>query len=168
MCVSQSWYWGSPAACQLGMAALLATGNLTYEIGNPDLKAERANGFDVSLRGRTSRVRSELTVFYNRIDDFIFRSPLTDEEFEEREEEFDARFGVTHDEEGEGEEGHGGEFPFAEYQATDATLWGLEGHADVTLTSALGAEFTWDMVVRRPEYVVQALRQALQSRRAVG
>lgn len=29
-------------------------------------------------------------------------------------------------------------------------------------------EFTWDMVVRRPEYVVQALRQALQSRRAVG
>lgn len=121
-------------------------GNLTYEIGNPDLKAERANGFDVSLRGRTSRVRSELTVFYNRINDFIFRSPLTDEEFEEREEEFDARFGVTHDEEGEGEEGHGGEFPFAEYQATDATLWGLEGHADVTLTSALGAEFTWDMV----------------------
>ncbi len=121
-------------------------GNLTYEIGNPDLKAERANGFDLSLRGRTSRVRSELTVFYNRINDFIFRSPLSDEEFEEREEEFDARFGVTHDEEGEGEDGHGGEFPFAEYQATDATLWGLEGHADVTLTSALGAEFTWDMV----------------------
>ena len=120
-------------------------GNLTYEIGNPDLEAERANGFDLSLRGRTARVRSELTVFYNRINGFIFRTPLTDDEFAAREEEFDARFGVTHDEEG-GDEGHGGEFPFAEYTATDATLWGVEGHADVTLTQALAAEFTWDMV----------------------
>lgn len=120
-------------------------GNLTYEIGNPDLKAERANGFDLSLRGRTHRLRSELTIFYNRINDFIFRSPLTDDEFAAREEEFDARFGVTHDE-GGGDEGHGGEFPFAEYTATDATLWGVEGHADVTLTQALAAEFTWDMV----------------------
>lgn len=119
-------------------------GNLTYEIGNPDLKAERANGFDLSLRGRTTRVRSELTVFYNRIDDFIFRSPMSEAEFAAREAEFDQRFGITHGSGGEG--GHASEFPFAEYTATDATLWGVEGHADVTLTKVLGAEFTWDMV----------------------
>lgn len=120
-------------------------GNLTYEIGNPDLKSEKALGFDLSLRGRAERLRAELTVFYNRIDDFIFRSPVSDEEFEAREEEFDARFGVTH-EGGEEEGAHAREFPFAEYAGTDARLWGVEGHADVTLTSVLGAEFTWDMV----------------------
>ena len=123
-------------------------GNLTFEIGNPDLKPERAVGFDVSLRARSSRVRGELTFFRNAINDFIFRSPLTDEEFEAREEEFDTRFGVEHEEGEDGEEGHGheGEFPFAEYNGADATLWGVEAHADVTLTERLGAEFTYDLV----------------------
>ena len=121
-------------------------GNLTFEIGNPDLKSERALGFDLSLRGRSSRVRAELTFFRNSISNFVFRSPLTEEEFEEREAEFDARFGVEHEEGAEGEEGHGGEFPFAEYSGADATLWGIEAHADVTLTSRLGAEFTYDLV----------------------
>ncbi len=120
-------------------------GNLTFEIGNPDLEPERALGFDVSLRARSSRVRGELTVFRNVINDFIFRSPLTDEEFEAREEEFDARFAVEHE---AGDEGHAheGEFPFAEYNGADATLWGVEAHADVTLTERLGAEFTYDLV----------------------
>ncbi|MEZ5290916.1 MAG: TonB-dependent receptor [Vicinamibacterales bacterium] len=121
-------------------------GNLTYEVGNPDLKAERANGVDLSVRGRSNRVQAEITVFYNRIDDFIFRSPLTDEAFGAREEEFDARFGVSHAGEGDEADAHGSEFPFAEYTAADATLYGLEGHADVTITQALGAEFTWDLV----------------------
>jgi len=121
-------------------------GNLTFEIGNPNLQAERALGFDVSLRARSSRVRGELTFFRNSISDFIFRSPLSEDEFEAREEEFDERFGVEHGEEEEGEEGHGGEFPFAEYNAADATMWGVEAHADVTLTERLGAEFTYDLV----------------------
>jgi len=123
-------------------------GNLQFEIGNPDLKPERAIGFDLSLRGRSNRVRAELTVFRNAVNDFIFRSPLSDEAFEEREEEFDDRFGVEHGEEEEGEEGHGheGEFPFIEFNAADATLWGVEAHADVTLTERLGAEFTYDLV----------------------
>lgn len=119
------------------------TGNLTYEIGNPDLKAERALGFDVSVRGRSARVRAEITAFYNRIDGFIYRSPLTTAEFEAREDEFDARFNVTHD----GEDGgHGSDLPYAEFAGADARLWGLEGHADVTVTSTVGAEFTWDLV----------------------
>jgi len=123
-------------------------GNLTFEIGNPDLKPERAFGFDVSLRGRSDRVRAEVTFFHNRINDFIFRNPLSEEEFEEREEEFDERFGVEHGEEAEGEDGHAheGEFPFIEYNGTDATLWGAEAHADVTLTPYLAAEFTYDFV----------------------
>jgi len=124
-------------------------GNLTFEIGNPDLKSERALGFDVSLRARASRVQGAVSFFYNRINDFIFRTPLSDDEFEEREEEFDERFGVEHGDEEEGEEGghgHEGEFPYIEFNGTDATLWGAEAHADVTLTEALGAEFTYDFV----------------------
>lgn len=123
-------------------------GNLTFEIGNPDLRPERALGFDVSLRGRSDRVRAEVTVFRNDINDFIFRNPISDEEFEAREEEFDERFGVEHEEEAGEEDGHHheGEFPFIEYNGTDAVLWGLEAHADLTLTSALGAEFTYDFV----------------------
>lgn len=120
-------------------------GNLTFEIGNPDLASERALGFDVSLRGRSERVRAEVTFFRNNINDFIFRNPISEEEFEDREAEFDERFGVEHGEEEEG--GHGeDEFPIIEYNGTDATLWGVEAHADVTLTSRLGAEFTYDFV----------------------
>ena len=123
-------------------------GNLTFEIGNPDLKAERALGFDVSLRARTSRFQGAVTVFRNSIDDFIFRSPLSEEDFEEREEEFDERFGVEHAEGEEGAEAHGHdeEFPIIEYRGTDATLWGVEAHGDITLTDRFAIESTYDFV----------------------
>ena len=55
-------------------------GNFAFEIGNPDLGAERGFGLDVSLRGRAERVHGELTFFRNDINDFIFRNPLDDEE----------------------------------------------------------------------------------------
>jgi iron complex outermembrane receptor protein len=118
-------------------------GNFTFEIGNPNLRPERALGFDVSLRTRAGRLRGELTVFRNRIDDFIFRDPISAEEFDEREEEFDERFGVEY---GAGEEGHEDEFPVIEYNGADSTLWGAEAHADVTITDWLGAEMTYDFV----------------------
>jgi iron complex outermembrane recepter protein len=119
-------------------------GNLTFEIGNPDLKPERALGFDLSLRTRTNRVRAEVTVFRNAIDEFIFRSPLSDDEFAAREAEFDERFGVDHGDGGEA--GHADEFPFVEFTGADATLWGVEAHADVSLTAWLAAELTYDVV----------------------
>jgi iron complex outermembrane recepter protein len=119
-------------------------GNLTFEIGNPDMRPERALGFDVSLRGRTERVRAEVTAFRNAIADFIFRNPLTQDEFEAREEELEERFGVGDEPEGAG---HGDdEFPITEYSGADARLWGVEAHADVTLTAKLGAELTYDFV----------------------
>ena len=120
------------------------TGNLAFEIGNPSLDSERALGFDMSLRARSKRVQGELTFFRNDISGFIFRNPLSNEEFEAREGEFDERFGVAHGEEEEG--GHEGEFPVVEYANTDAMFYGVEAHADVTLTTKLGAELTWDFV----------------------
>lgn len=122
-------------------------GNLSFEIGNPDLASERGLGFDVSLRTRSSRFEGELTFFRNDIKNFVFRNPISEEEFEAREEEFDERFHVEHDEE-EGEDGHGhaDEFPFVEFLGRDSVLMGMEAHADLKLTDRLTAEATFDMV----------------------
>jgi iron complex outermembrane receptor protein len=119
-------------------------GNLTFEIGNPGLGSERAIGLDLSLRARTQRVSGEITFFRNSINDFIFRRPLTEEEFEDREEEFDERFHVV-DEPGGGHQ-HADEFPFIEYVGADSALWGIEAHADVQVTPEIVAEVTYDWV----------------------
>ncbi|HXG88881.1 MAG TPA: TonB-dependent receptor [Vicinamibacterales bacterium] len=119
-------------------------GNFAFEIGNPALGSERALGLDVSVRARGDRVRGEVTVFHNKIDDFIFRNPISEVQFEEREEEFDRRFGVV-DEPGGGH-GHDDEFPFVEFVGADSRLFGIEAHADVDVTANLVAEVTYDWV----------------------
>jgi iron complex outermembrane receptor protein len=119
-------------------------GNFAFEIGNPSLASERALGVDLSLRARSNRIRGEVTLFYNRIRDFIFRNPLSDEEFEAREDEFDERFGVVDDPDGGHE--HEDEFPFIEFVGADSTLYGIEAHADINLTASLVAEITYDWV----------------------
>ncbi len=117
-------------------------GNFAFEIGNPALESEHAVGFDLSLRGRTDRVRAEFTVFRSSIDDFIFRNPISEEEFDAREQEFDERFNVSH----EGEEGHGGELPFVEFVAANSLMYGVEAHLDVDIAAGLTGEFTFDSV----------------------
>ena len=94
-------------------------GNLAFEIGNDDLNAEHALGFDVSLRGRGRRFEGELTFFRNDISDYIFRRPT-----------------------GEVED----DFPVVENVAADSVLSGVEAHADVRITNELTAEVTYDRV----------------------
>ena len=77
-----------------------------------------ALGFDASVRWRHRRFGGELTYFRNSIDDFIFRNPMSDEEFVER-----------YPDEAEAV----GEFPFVEFVARDSVLQGVEAHADVEL-----------------------------------
>jgi iron complex outermembrane receptor protein len=113
-------------------------GNLSFEIGNPDLGSERALGLDLSLRARARRARGEITFFRNRINDFIFRNPLTVEEFIARQPEFEDRFG----DEGEIQD----EFQYVEFVGADSVLWGIEAHADVNLTESLIFELSADMV----------------------
>ena len=50
-------------------------GNLTFEIGNFNLKPERNNGIDLSVRHSTARVRAEVNYFYYHINDFVFLAP---------------------------------------------------------------------------------------------
>lgn len=50
-------------------------GTLTFEIGNPNLKRERADGMDFSLRHNGERVRAEANFYYYNIRDFVFLAP---------------------------------------------------------------------------------------------
>lgn len=118
-------------------------GNFAFEIGNANLDSERALGFDVSARWRSSRISGEVSYFRNSISDYIFRNPLT-------EEEFDARFGhdahAGEEEEEEGGHGHAGEFGFIEFIAADSLLQGFEAHADIEIGGGLGMELGLDYV----------------------
>lgn len=44
----------------------------TFEVGNPELRSEIGYGLDAFLRMRLPRVRAELALFWNEIDDFVF------------------------------------------------------------------------------------------------
>jgi iron complex outermembrane receptor protein len=121
-------------------------GNFAFEIGNPDLGAEKGFGFDVSLRWRSSRASGEVTYFRNDIDDYIFRNPIDAEEFEAREEEFEERFRnrvIDHEShEHAAEEG----LQFIEFTSADSVLQGFEAHTDVHVAEGVVAELGFDYV----------------------
>lgn len=94
-------------------------GNLAFEVGNPDLAAEHALGFDLSLRGRGARFEGELSFFRNDIANYIFREPT----------------GEVRD-----------EFPVVKNVGADSVLLGVEAHGDVKLGHGLTLEMTYDWV----------------------
>nr|HQU86581.1 TonB-dependent receptor [Pyrinomonadaceae bacterium] len=47
-------------------------GTVAFEIGNENLRSERANGFDFSLRHQTSKLRAEFNVFYYGINNYVY------------------------------------------------------------------------------------------------
>lgn len=114
-------------------------GNAAFEIGNPALGTEYALGFDVSLRVRRDRFHGELTFFRNSVSNFIFRRPLTEDEFVDRIPEFEAKFNkedVEFDD----------EFTPIEFTAADSVLFGVEAQAEVTVGHGVVAELTYDWV----------------------
>jgi iron complex outermembrane receptor protein len=94
-------------------------GNLSFEIGNVDLAAEHALGFDVSVRARGTRFEGEVSYFRNDISNYIFRQPTGD---------------IQDD------------FPVVRNIEADSVLTGIEAHGDVKLTSELTFELTYDWV----------------------
>jgi iron complex outermembrane receptor protein len=55
-------------------------GNITFEVGNPDLDRERSNGFDFAIRHQSRRVRGEVNFFYYDISNFVYLAPTGEEE----------------------------------------------------------------------------------------
>jgi iron complex outermembrane recepter protein len=94
-------------------------GNNAVENGDPDLEAEHAVGFDISLRARGRRGSGEITYFYNKINNFIFRRPT--DEIED-------------------------DLPVTFFTAGDSTLQGIESHVDVTVSQWVGLEGGLDYV----------------------
>jgi iron complex outermembrane recepter protein len=112
-------------------------GNFAFEIGNPDLRSERALGFDAALRWRQPRFSGEITFFRNSIDNYIFRQPISEAEFERR-------FGDD-DHDDHGDDDHD-EFPFIEFVGADSLLQGIEAHADFQIAPRLFGEVGFDVV----------------------
>lgn len=77
-----------------------------FQVGDPNLRTERGNGLDLSLRKRTGRVTGELSVFAQRFDGYIFQDPT-----------------------GEIED----DLPVYRFAQTDANFRGAEAHADIAL-----------------------------------
>jgi iron complex outermembrane receptor protein len=55
-------------------------GNLTFEVGNTNLKRERGDGVDLSFRQSYKSVRAEVHYFYYKLRDFIFLAPTGEED----------------------------------------------------------------------------------------
>ncbi|MDX2152474.1 MAG: TonB-dependent receptor [Bryobacteraceae bacterium] len=94
-------------------------GNVTFEIGNPNLVRERSNGLDVSVRHAGSRVRAEASYFYYRLNDFVFLAPT-----------------------GEFDEG----LPIADYLQGNTRYTGAEARLDLGLTRSLWLNLGFDAV----------------------
>jgi iron complex outermembrane receptor protein len=94
-------------------------GNFAFEIGDANLEAEKALGFDVSFRWRLARASGELSYFRNSIDNFIFRNPTGDVEED---------------------------FPVIRFTGADSLLQGVEAHSDIEISSAWVAEVGFDSV----------------------
>ncbi|MBC8043477.1 MAG: TonB-dependent receptor [Rhizobacter sp.] len=83
-------------------------GTAQFEIGNRNLAAERSLGLDLTLRGKNEKVQTEISLFTNSINGFIYLFP--------RETPFVSTRGT---------------FPVFEYRQTDARLTGLDGSVEV-------------------------------------
>jgi len=101
-------------------------GNVTFEIGNQNLKNERANGIDFSLRHLSDHFRITGDVFYYRINNFVFLA--------------------RQDADGDGmidiEDG----LPVGRYEQANASYFGAELSADATFNKYLGGFLSLDYV----------------------
>jgi iron complex outermembrane recepter protein len=55
-------------------------GNLVFEVGDRNLRREKSDGIDVSLRHVADRIRAEANFYYYDIGDFVFLDVTDDEE----------------------------------------------------------------------------------------
>lgn len=101
----------------------------TYDVGNPNLKAETNQGFDGVLRTQRGRVDAQLSGYYNRIAGYITPNVVGS---------VDPETGVAPT------EGRG--VPLNVYTQRDARLYGTEGRIEVEAAPHLVIGTTGDLV----------------------
>ncbi|HEX8248651.1 MAG TPA: TonB-dependent receptor [Pyrinomonadaceae bacterium] len=92
-------------------------GTISFEIGNENLRAERSNGLDFSLRHLSDRFRITGDVYYYRINNFVFQA--------------------LQDADGDGQVDIIEGLPVRRYEQQDSTYLGAEISADVTINKYL-------------------------------
>lgn len=95
----------------------------TYDVGNPDLKAERSTSVEVGLRAQNPRAFAHVSTYLNRIDGYIMPVPLVVPTLP------------------------GSEVgPVVTFAGRDATLAGVEGQVEAKLVHHLVGGFMGDYV----------------------
>src|SRR5918992_2752859 len=98
----------------------------SYDVGDPELRAETGIGTDVFVRLTRPSLRGEIAAFYNSLDDYI--SPAS---------------------RGRVERGTQGTVPRLQFTNADAVLRGVEGTLEWSMSSSLIAEVTASHVAAR-------------------
>lgn len=96
-------------------------GSLLFEVGNPNLRPERNNGIDLSLRHQKGRIKTEANFYYYAFKDFVFLAPTNT---------FDAASG----------------FEIARFLQGDSRFTGTELSLDVTANKYLNVITGFDYV----------------------
>ncbi len=104
-------------------------GTVTFEIGNQNLRRERSNGIELSLRQNLRRVRINGSFFYYNINDFVYLAPQ--------------------DEDGDGNIDVEDNLPVAAFLQDKARFMGADVTVDVDITDNLGAFVIGDIVSAR-------------------
>ena len=98
-------------------------GSQQFLIGDPDLKAEKSNGAELSIHQTTGPIHFQGSIYYSHFSNFIFQAP-------------------TGEIEGEGEHG----LPVYEYRQGKAKYYGFELQSDAKLGNALGINWGGEIV----------------------
>lgn len=101
-------------------------GNVTFEVGNSDLRRERANGIDFGLRHQSRRFRADFNVFYYGIKNFVYLALA--------------------DEDGDGEVDIEDGLPVASFFQGDSRYYGAEFSMDASLNKYFGLFAGGDIV----------------------
>jgi iron complex outermembrane receptor protein len=104
-------------------------GNVTFEIGNGDLRNERSNGLDFSLRHQSKRLRFSADLYHYWISDFVFLA--------------------QQDQDGDGHVDILDGLPVARYEQSDATYFGAELKGEATFNKYVGGFISLDFVRAR-------------------
>ncbi|HEX7930105.1 MAG TPA: TonB-dependent receptor, partial [Sphingomicrobium sp.] len=94
-------------------------GSQQFLIGNPDLKIEKSNGVELSVRRVTGPIHVQGSIYYSRFSNFIFQAPT----------------GAIED-----------DLPIYEYRQGQARYYGFEIESDLKFGKALGIDWGGELV----------------------